>query len=94
MCIRDSSVGLIADKGGGIDCDYTGRALADGIIIHQLVLSSPAAVFNDLPLEQGQHGIATAKRAYTDAGKGEKQVKIRVQKQPAPFRIRYQYIIF
>ena len=45
--------------------------LTDGVVVHQLVLGRPVAVFNDLALQNRQHGIAAAERAYANPCKCE-----------------------
>ena len=45
--------------------------LTDGVVVHQLVLSRPVAVFNDLALQNRQHGIAAAECAYANPCKCE-----------------------
>ena len=69
----------IADERRGIDRDDTRRALADGVVVHQLVLSRPAALFYDLALQDRQHGVAAAEGAHAYLRKGQEQIKIRIQ---------------
>ena len=73
--------GTVADKGRGVDRDNTRRALADGVVVHQLVFGRPAALFHDLALQNRQHGVAAAEGAHAHFCKGDKQVKVRVQRK-------------
>ena len=50
---------------------WINAAMIDGVIVHQLVLSRPVAFFNDLALQNRQHGIAAAERAYANPCKRE-----------------------
>ena len=70
---------LIADECCGVYCDDTRGTLTDGVVVHQLVLSRPAAVFDDFALQNGQHGVAAAECAAADARKGEEQIEVRIQ---------------
>ena len=45
---------------GGVDGDDAGGALADGVIVHQLLLCRPAVLLHDHPLDKAQHGISAA----------------------------------
>ena len=69
----------VADERRGIDRDDARRALADGVIVHQLVLSRPTALFYDLALQDRQHGVAAAEGAHAYLRKGQEQIKIRIQ---------------
>ena len=61
-----------ADVGCHVDCDDTRGTLSDGIHIGQLILGTPAFFFYDLPLQDRQHGIASAEGKCSYTGKGQK----------------------
>ena len=65
---------LTAYKRAGIYRDDTGGALTHSVIIQQILLGSPAFFLHDLPLEYGQHGIASAKGEQADPKEGTKQI--------------------
>ena len=67
----ENAVRLVADERGGVHRDNARGALTDGVVVHQLVLSCPAAVFNDLALQNRQHGIAAAECAHANPCKRE-----------------------
>ena len=67
----ENAVRLVADERGRVHRDNARGALTDGVVVHQLVLSRPAAIFNDLALQNRQHGIAAAERAYANPCKRE-----------------------
>ena len=62
---------LLTDKGGCVNGDNAGRALADGVPVHDLFIRCPAALFDDLALKRRQHRIAEGR--YSDHGEGYKQ---------------------
>ena len=70
----DGSGELIPDKCRGVDGDDAGGALADGVIIHQLLFRCPAVTIHDLPLQNGDHGVAAAEGHGPDARKGQEQL--------------------
>ena len=63
-----------AHKGGGVDGDDAGGALAHGVVVRQLALGGPLFVLHQLPLEDGQHGIASAEGTHPDPGEGQEQI--------------------
>ena len=65
---------LLPYEGGGVYSDDAGGALADGKIVHQLLVCSPALVLHDLALEDGQHGHTAAEGHDAHLGKGEEQL--------------------
>ena len=67
--------GPLAHKGSRIHRDDTRGTLSDGVVVHQLLLRSPAALFHDFSLEHREHGVAAAKGQAADAGKGKEEVK-------------------
>ena len=52
---------FISYKGGYIDSNHAGRALADGKIVHQLFFGTPFFIFRYFPLQDRKHGISSAK---------------------------------
>ena len=67
----EDAVRFVADERGGVHRDNARGALTDGVVVHQLVLSCPAAIFNDLALQNRQHGIAAAECAHANPCKRE-----------------------
>ena len=61
-----------AHKGSGVHRDDARGALAHGVVVGQFALGGPALVLHQLPLEDGQHGVAAAEGAHADTGKGQK----------------------
>ena len=61
---------LMADEGGDVDGDDAGGTLADGVVVHQLLLGGPAMLLPDHTLHPAQHGIAAAKAPRAHLGKG------------------------
>ena len=61
---------LVTNEGRGIHRDNARSTLADGKIVGEFLFRGPALLFYNLPLEDGQHGIATAKGTDTDFRKG------------------------
>ena len=74
---------LCPHKGGGVDGDDAGGALAHGVVVSQLRLGGPALAVHHLPLENGEHGVAAPEGTHADLGKGEEQIKIEVHLTPA-----------
>ena len=70
---------FLPDEGGGVDGDDAGGALADGKVVGELLLGGPALLLHHLPLEDGEHGIASAEGAHAHLGKGQKQIEIEIQ---------------
>ena len=66
----------VAHEGGGVDRDDAGCALADGEVVGELLLRGPPPLLHQLPLEDGQHGVAAAKGTHADFGKGPEQIQI------------------
>ena len=69
----------VADKNRCVDGDDARSALSDGKVVSDFLLCDPALFLHHLPLEDGQHGVATAEGTYSHLGKGQKQVQIKVQ---------------
>ena len=62
---------LLTDKGSRVNGDDAGRTLANGIIVAQLILGGPVLFLHDLPLQNGQHGHASAEGHYADLREGQ-----------------------
>ena len=58
-------------KGRNIEGDQTGGALPDGKIIGQILGRGPAAVLDQIALEQRQHGVSAAEVDGADPQEGE-----------------------
>jgi len=69
----DNTLALIADKGCRVDGNDARRTLADGEIVHQLLLGRPLALVHNLALQNRQHGVAAAEGEAADLGENGKQ---------------------
>ena len=74
--------GPVAAEGGGVDRDDAGGALSHSIQVQQFFIRKPALLLYQLPLEEGQHGIAAAEGAGADPGKGGEEFQITSHNTP------------
>ena len=68
----DNATIFIAHEGSCVDGNDAGSTLPDRKIIHQLILGCPVMFFHDLPLEHGQHGVASPEGECTDPKENHK----------------------
>ena len=64
----DNALAFCADKGCGVDGDNAGGALADCVVVGEFFFGGPAAVVDQLTLEDRQHRIAAAEGQSAESG--------------------------
>ena len=62
----------VAHKGGRVDGDDAGGALADGVVVGQFGLGGPFLFLHHFSLEQGEHGQTATEGADANFGEGGK----------------------
>lgn len=62
-----------ANERGNVDGDHAGRDLADGIVIHEVVLSRPVAVLDNFSLKNRQDGVPSAEGDGAAFGEDEEK---------------------
>ena len=67
---------VITHKGGGVHGDDAGGTLAYSVVVRQFLLGGPAFVVHQLPLQDGEHGVAAAEGAHPDFGKGKEEAHV------------------
>ena len=67
------AVDPVATEGRCVHGNDAGGTLGHGGEVEQLLIRKPLLLQDQLPLKKGEHGVATAEAAGTDAGKGEKK---------------------
>ncbi|SCJ42241.1 Uncharacterised protein [uncultured Blautia sp.] len=65
---------LISYEGGGVDGNGARCGLGNGDNVQNVPVLQPAAAFRHLTLDQGDHGVASAKGEGADFGKSPEQL--------------------